>query len=244
MKYIYAIIGIAVLVSAGTWFAVRTPQEPDAAPVLVVNGRQFSQKELDERMAAQPYQSENQSAFVDGLVLRELLIQDAKRRGIDQEEAFRWSIQNFYEQTLIKVMMDRRYEELKADADPGEIERYARFVDRKVVMTEFKLTTPEEKANPASTKGRSITERFEFLSESVQYSLSTLDPGQFTPALHQDAYDVVYRLDGIVMEPVKGGGVDREAIRRVISDQKTAAAVDKWMEGLKTSAKVEMHLKK
>ena len=242
MKYVYAVIGFAVIATIA-WFALKPGTAPKEAPVLVVNQSQFSQKEFDARFAQISRKNEDRRTFAQSLAMQEVLLQDARNRGLDKEETFRLSMQQYYEQSLVKMLMDRRRKELKSEANPAEIDRYARFVNRKVLLTEFKINSPEERTSPALTSGRVVTERFDWLPDNVRYAIFSLDPGQLTPALHQDGKEIVYRLDGIIMEPEGSKAVDRDAIQSFISGYKTTAAVQKWMADLKKASRIEIHLK-
>jgi len=54
--------------------------------------------------------------LVDDLVTLQVLIQDAKRLGPDHEELFRSSIQNYYEQTLLKNLIRKKMSEIRVSA--------------------------------------------------------------------------------------------------------------------------------
>ena len=44
--------------------------------------------------------------------------------GIDQEEDFRHSIQNFYEQSLTKILLERKYDSFESNPSRQEIDRF------------------------------------------------------------------------------------------------------------------------
>ena len=50
--------------------------------------------------------------LLDQMIKKELLIQEAKRRNLDQDEDFRRTIETYWEQTLIRNLIDRAGEEL------------------------------------------------------------------------------------------------------------------------------------
>jgi len=81
MRYIYYIIGIILVAGiavVATGHLLKPATNDDAA--LTVNGRTISIEEIDSRQqyASYPYRSLND--FIDDLITRELLIQEALRR--------------------------------------------------------------------------------------------------------------------------------------------------------------------
>jgi len=50
--------------------------------------------------------------YLDMLIERELLLQEAQERGIDKEKDFMKSIENYWEQALIKLLLQRKSKEI------------------------------------------------------------------------------------------------------------------------------------
>ena len=67
MKYILATVGIAALVSIGTWMAVRPHALPEKDPVLVVNHRKFTRQEFDARYQERSHPAEDLKNFTDSI---------------------------------------------------------------------------------------------------------------------------------------------------------------------------------
>ena len=83
--------------------------------------------EFEKSLAEQPvpikdsYGSNEKKHFIHSLINKELLIQEAQRLEINREESFRRSVENFYEQSLIKNLMDRKYADLKIKVSERDV---------------------------------------------------------------------------------------------------------------------------
>lgn len=56
---------------------------------------------------------EAKKAFLDQLIMKELMIQEAKRRKLDREEKFIRAIERYWESTLIRDLMEVRGQEIE-----------------------------------------------------------------------------------------------------------------------------------
>ncbi len=238
MKYIISIIVLIVIVSIGTLFALKKPP-PVGTPVLSINDRAFTQAEFDNRYKMQPYQKGDKSEFVQTLIMRELLIQAAKNQGIDKEEAFRWSIQNFYEQSLIKVLMDRQYKALEMAATEEQVNRCLGLIDKKLTITEFISEKPSASGIP-NEPSRQFTDRFENLSAELQFAVYSLVVGEISAPIAMGGVYYVYRLDALEEAKAAGPTMDREQVRQLLSEHLTAKAVEKWIDSLKKQADIKV----
>lgn len=65
-------------------------------------------------------------AFLENLINRKLILQEAERLGLNQEREFLKSIERFYEQTLLKAVLDRKSNEFasRIQTNDQEIEAY------------------------------------------------------------------------------------------------------------------------
>lgn len=90
------------------------PQEEEPV-VALVNGRPITQREFERRWnelsdaTRARYQKEGgMRRFLDDLVTRELLLQEARQRGLDQTDAVRDKVQRYKEQLLIDELLKDR----------------------------------------------------------------------------------------------------------------------------------------
>jgi len=66
--------------------------------------------------------------YLDGIIEKEVLLQEAQRQGIDREKAFMKSIENYWEQALLKALLERKSKEVLdlVQVYDNEIEEYYR----------------------------------------------------------------------------------------------------------------------
>lgn len=175
MKYLVTIFVLVALSSAVTLYFLW-PSEPVSSQdvALRVNGHPMSQKQIDEQSREQGYHGGTPQDQIDSLVTRQLLIQEAQRLGIDKEEGFRKALKLYYEQSLIKVLTDRKMATLTIDVSEEDIDRYLSCSGKKYTFTQ----TPVERGNKLETQGTQKTVLFDDLSESMRFLLSSLKPGR------------------------------------------------------------------
>jgi peptidyl-prolyl cis-trans isomerase C len=115
----------------------------DESPVLaVVNGKPITQSEFDVRWAELPesrqarYQREGgKKKFLDDMISRELLLQEARRRGLDQTTEVRERTQRFQEQLALDELM-REMARTHAQVTQDEMEDYYMAHSSAVLATE------------------------------------------------------------------------------------------------------------
>ncbi len=234
MKYVYwTILCVAAVTLAILGY--QTSREPsfhgDAG--LVINGQAFSADEFERRFAASPLHPHDREGFVEQLVTQQLIIQEAQKLAIDKEESFRLSLQNFYEQSLVKTLMDRQYRSAENSASELEVARYQFFADKILRMT---LT-------PTGTAGlpQSQTVPFLELPATLRQQLASLEPGSASPPFRLGDERVVVRLDGV--EAVHGKNTEgTEWLRQLLREDKRARSMDEWLGALRDSATVEIRI--
>jgi peptidyl-prolyl cis-trans isomerase C len=97
------------------WTLTGCPSSAPEFPVLaIVNGKPISQNEFDHRWAElTPELREHYSRaggrgrFLDDLISRELLVQEARRRGVDRNPALRDRIELMKEQMLVDDLLQQ-----------------------------------------------------------------------------------------------------------------------------------------
>jgi hypothetical protein len=123
MRYIYYIIGILCLITLGLVIRLNVVKVEVSEPALIINDRIVSQSELEEFAKVGSYHSQG-SGFLDAVITRELLIQEAVREGIHEEEAFRASVEAYYEQSLVKELVDRKLQNLSAEVTADMVKEF------------------------------------------------------------------------------------------------------------------------
>ncbi len=94
-------------------------QADDKSDIVVrVNDRNITADEFryalgeSYKKGIAPLTKAEKGDLLDQMIKKELLIQEAKRRNLDQDEDFRRTIETYWEQTLIRNLLDQAGEEL------------------------------------------------------------------------------------------------------------------------------------
>lgn len=58
---------------------------------------------------------QSRKEFLDNLIDRKLILQDAQAKGLDKEQGFLRMIERFWEQALLKIALDRKTAEIAGD---------------------------------------------------------------------------------------------------------------------------------
>lgn len=127
---------------AGSVILLASCAPPPEDPVLVlVNGRQITQTEFDIRWSELAeatrarYEKEGgKRRFLDELITRELLMQEARKKGLDQDETIRERTQRYKEQLIL--------DELLKDTIKGKIELSKEELDAYYEKHAHELLTP------------------------------------------------------------------------------------------------------
>jgi hypothetical protein len=241
MKYIKIlglIMAVAVILSAGLLLSRKTVAKN---AYLVINDRTITKEEFEKMLTAGGYHLRNREEFLDALVTKELLIHEAKRLGLDRDEAFRQSLQNFYEQSLIKALMGRKFGAGQQAVSDEEVSLYNSLVGSTVEMTSFRAPSPETLKDTSRLQGESRTLPFDSLAPNIRCALARLKTGEVTPPFRSgDGYSAI-RLDRVLPPAApKTGTIDAEKVRKLLAEDKREAAMSAWMDELKRTCIVRI----
>jgi hypothetical protein len=244
MRYIYYIIIIFLLLSAIVGLELRSKRSPTKDAALIINNRIITTDEFNGLYASQPLYQEGQkgkSDFINSLITKELLIQESQREGIDKEESFRQSIQNFYEQSLIKLLIDRKFTSLHVTVSDEDVNRYIALMGKKLHLTIFTFTSPEEAEKGIYKDGESETVSFSDLSKTMQGIIIPLREGGVThPVRSGDKY-IVVRLDGTETTSAKTPSASEKGeIRKILLEDKKEEMIDDWIADLRRRASIKI----
>ncbi len=127
----YCLLGLLVGLLAGGGQVVSGCAERQEEPVVaLVNGRAITQTEFDLRWGElskatrSRYEKEGgKRKFLDELITRELLMQEARRRGLDQDDAIRDKTQRYKEQLILDELLKDKLQS-KVELTQAELEAY------------------------------------------------------------------------------------------------------------------------
>ncbi len=243
MRYIYYIVIIFLFLSAVIGYEIKSKRSPKQDIALIINDRIITMDEFN-RLLQSSY-IKDKKEFISSLITKELLIQESQKQGIDKEENFRLSIQNFYEQSLIKLLIDRKLSSLNINVDEEEINRYISFSNKKLHLTVFNFNNIEEATKGLYKDGEKKLVFFEDLSDEIKDRIMLLDEGEVTNPIRIDEKYIVVRLDK--MEPVsfKKDMSESEVnkIKEFLISRKKEKIINDWISDLKEKASIKILLK-
>jgi hypothetical protein len=242
VKYIYYILAIVLLLSAVIGFELVPNRVPEGKAALRVNRRIITLDEFNQLYSSFPLYAKNRGDFTNSLITRELLVQEARNEGIDKDERFRRSIENYYEQSLIKLLMDRKFASLHVVVTDEEVDRYIRLLNKKVSLTIF---STDGVAEIGKDRFRSVEHRtalFDDLSEDVRDAVAGLKEGEMSGPIKMAKGFVVIRLDTIGNSSLQSSPSDRETVRRRLTEAKKEKMISDWVAGLRNKASVKIYL--
>jgi parvulin-like peptidyl-prolyl isomerase len=243
MRYIYYIIFILLGLSAIIGYELRSKNDSFKEAALIINGRVITTDEFNKLYSSRPSHVKEKSDFINSLITKELLIQESQKEGIDKEESFRRSIQNFYEQSLIKLLIDRKFASLNITVSDEEINRYIAFLNKKLHLTMFSFDSLEEATRGNYGDGESKTIYFEGLCEDIRYCIISLKEGEMTKPIKIGEKYVVVRLDKVEISPLhKPSTIDKDRIKRMLTECKKEKMINDWITDLREKASIKILL--
>ena len=105
----------------------------DGDVVAQVNGYRMTVEDLKNELKNIAYDEtsllrtrEGRTGYLNRLLEKQILLQEAQRRGLDKEKDFMRSIENYWEQALLKALLGRKSREISEliYISDEEIERY------------------------------------------------------------------------------------------------------------------------
>jgi hypothetical protein len=242
MRYIYYIITIFLLLSAVIGgIELRSKPSPTKDAALIINRRIISTDEFNRLYTSQPSRQRGKSNFINSLITKDLLIQESQREGIDKEESFTQSIQNFYEQSLIKLLIDRKFASLHVAVSDQDVDRYIALMNKIEHLTIFTFDSPEEAEKGIYKGGESKTISFRNLSKTVQGIIIPLKEGGMTnPVRIGDKY-IVVRLDRTETTSAKmPSASEKEEIKKTLIEDKKEKMISDWIADLRKKASIKI----
>jgi len=111
-------------------------------------------------------------ALLDCIIKKELLIQEAKRRGIDKGDKFITAIEKYWESTLIKLLMEKKNQEIQNITTISEKEINKEYDELKVKDETLPTLSTIEKEIATEILERKKTKTIENWIESLRTNAS------------------------------------------------------------------------
>lgn len=243
MRYIYYIIIIILVLSAFIGYEIKSKTFSKEDIALIINDRVISTDEFNKLYKSSHIKDKNE--FINSLITKELLIQESQKEGIDKEESFRLSIQNFYEQSLIKLLIDRKLSSLNITIDEEEINRYILFLNKELHLTIFNFNTLNEAIkNTYRDSGKKIIS-FEELSDEIKDQIMLINEGEITGPIKINEEYIRIRLDKIESISSKKdlSRTEINKIKELLKSRKKEKIINDWINDLREKASIKILLK-
>ncbi|HEX2055480.1 MAG TPA: peptidylprolyl isomerase [Nitrospiraceae bacterium] len=256
------------------WTGCMQPQQDDPV-VAMINGRAITQPEFDIRWndlspaTRARYEKEGgKRRFLDELIMRELLIQEARKQGLDQSDEIREKTQRYKEQLILdEVLKDR----IKTRVDVSKEEMDAYFLKHADQL----LANPKVQVSimllpniyAAKDLKRQVESGGNFAKFAARYSIDEKsrskggDLGPYRKGLVEPDLDQVIQTlrPGVISEPVKtdrgyylvkvsplepeilqADQATRERLRQELLAEKRRSRLDDMFSELKAGATIRL----
>ncbi len=243
MKYLITIVCFLAVLSLVTIFIISPAPSPEKGSVVVkVNDNSITSSMLAESEKNRPSHHENRKEFLKSVVVEQLLIQEAKRQKIDQEPQFREAIKNHYEQSLVKLLLERKNQMLDATVSEGEIDQFLAYFGKTVTFTLAPGAGDQASPEIAWDAGSTETERFDALSTTLQPLLVGLQPGDTTTFFDTGNEWFAVRLENVTGNTAENlRNIPREMVRSIIATHKREQKLYGWINTLVSDADISIH---
>ncbi|GAB6097826.1 hypothetical protein JCM14469_40800 [Desulfatiferula olefinivorans] len=238
----YRLIVLLIIFTVSTAIAVKLGHDPSkgSKAALIVNDTAISEQTFNRLFSKKPC-LQSMDDFIHSVVVKEVLIQEGMKTGVHHEEAFRRSVRNFYEQSLIKIVMDRKYNALSPDIDPSMVERYVGLLGSTVDLTLMTYAGTDDVDADRTLSSEPVQIPFNRLSIEVRCALLELNPGDRSSPSYSEADNVysVFRLDRIHRSgPSVVTRDDRDLALQLITEHQKERMITDWLDDLTSRASV------
>ena len=243
MRYIRIILTILILASIVTliylWPRAAAPKRD---VVATINGYQLEKSQLTASTSdgENDEQTEN---ILNSAITRELLLQEAQRQKIDKEDAFRKSLKDFYEQSLLKILMDRKYASLNVTVSDEDIDRYLSLFGKTIRFTRLPVSA-EPPYEPANEQGQTTNVLFDDLADSLKPMIASLKPGEYTVRFDTGHEQYALRLDAATASSATSASpaaLPRTMAKTIIEQSKKEQMIAQWLMELRQNANITIH---
>ncbi|MBI3991296.1 MAG: hypothetical protein HY350_04010 [Candidatus Omnitrophica bacterium] len=109
-----------VFLSILTFLAGCNPAPQNKQILAKINNYEITLDEFDEEFKGSGYDRngtlDTQKDFLNNLINRKLILQDAQKKGLDKDKGFLRMIERFWEQSLLKLAIDKKTRETAGSA--------------------------------------------------------------------------------------------------------------------------------
>lgn len=144
MKYNILLVSLMLAVLTGCSSGNSDDKSKVVAEInryrMTVNDLKYELQHISASEYTAMKAEKEQRKYLDRLVEKELLLQEAQRQGIDREKNFMKSIENYWEQALLKLLVERKSKEISLEiyVSNDEIDEYYKKHGETLPLTKIK----------------------------------------------------------------------------------------------------------
>ena len=228
---------------------------PDNKVLVTVNGDKITARDVKRELAIRLKQDPSfkitpaiLTQQLEIIINRRILIQEATHRKLAEEEAFVNTIRNFWEQTLIRNLLDRMGNELEKSVtvSDAEIQDYYSKMSQQVTFQIVRNTQKEamDELEQKVKQGQDITwdekvgpAGIEDITSPVLENAFALGMGEFKVYFDNGVYYLVRVFMKDSMPSLALEGI-RTKIETQIRQRKQQAVLENWLKEKRAKAKI------
>jgi peptidyl-prolyl cis-trans isomerase C len=249
---------------------------PPEDPVLaLVNGRQITQSEFDIRWSeladatrARYEKDGGKRRFLDELITRELLMQEARKRGLDQDDTIRDRTQRYKEKLILDELLKDKIKakvELTKEELDAYYEKHARELLTPLKVNVYQMILPNFPA--AKDLEKQVNQGGDFSKFAQRYSIDgktkaaggdlgpyrkglvipevdevihTLKPGMISAPIKADAGYYLVKIVPLDKEVIQADLAIRERLRQELLNDKRQRRFDEVIADIRAKAIVRL----
>ncbi|MCD4718869.1 MAG: hypothetical protein K8S13_03290 [Desulfobacula sp.] len=240
MKYVYYIIAIMIVFSGLAAYGLFNTRVEISKPFLSINDRIISEDEFEKMSHAKTSHVMSREQFIESVITKQLLIQEAIRMDINKEESFRQSVENFYEQSLIKILLDRKWDSLVVDVTNDEIAKYEALIQNRLFFTKMIYPSLKDAQKRTNETIEKLEADFIDLSDDLKFMVLNLNIGESSKLKKTNFGIFVYMLDDIQKkeDPGKKEEFDIKRVSLFIQDKKKEQLLAQWTDTIRQTAEI------
>ena len=273
--YVRLSLLVAVLIGGSVMLLTSCTPPPEDPVLALVNGRQITQSEFDIRWSELAdatrarYEKEGgKRRFLDELITRELLMQEARKKGLDQDEAIRDRTQRYKEQLILDELLKDTIK-AKIELSKEELDAYYEKHAREL-LTPLKVSVSQMLlANFPAAKDleKQVNQGGDFAKFAQRYSIDgktranggdlgpyrkglvipevdevihTLKPGMVSAPIKTDAGYYLVKIVPLDKEIIQADLATRERLRQELLNEKRRRRFDEVIADIRARAIVRL----
>jgi len=272
LRFFTLLVGV---IGGSLLFLTGCTPPPEEGVVALVNGRQITQTEFEARWGELAeatkarYEKEGgKRRFLDELITRELLMQEARKLGLDQNDAIRDRAQRYKEQLILDELLKDRIKakiELSSEELDAFYEQHAQELLTPLKVRVSQMLLPNISA--AKDLERQINQGGHFAQFAQRYSIDekskakggdlgpyrkdlvvpevdeviqTLKPGFVSPPIKTDAGYYLVMVSSLDTEIIQADVAVRERLRQELLNEKRRKRFDDVIADIRAKATIRL----